>query len=149
MNLELRKATLNDCKLIFDWANDKDVRNNAINQNAITWEDHCTWFSKILFSPDSSIFILTINKMPAGQIRLDKNAKGWFITYSVDKAQRGKGIGKMLITKGIEHVPNGDIFALVRCENIASIKVFERLGFDKLKEEKSGTDCFITYIKRK
>lgn len=35
-NIYLRKATPEDMKMLFDWANDEDVRRNSFNSNKIT-----------------------------------------------------------------------------------------------------------------
>lgn len=42
--LTLRKATKQDVKTLYDWANDIDVRLNAFNQKNIEREQHLLWF---------------------------------------------------------------------------------------------------------
>jgi RimJ/RimL family protein N-acetyltransferase len=54
----LKKITKNDIKLLFDWANDPDVRTNATNPKPITWKEHTVWFTNKLINPNSYIYIL-------------------------------------------------------------------------------------------
>jgi hypothetical protein len=61
-------------RLIFEWANDDDVRNNAINTHKIKWNDHINWFNKKLQSPDTFMFIGFLQDEPVGQIRFDKES---------------------------------------------------------------------------
>ena len=47
-NIFLRKATYEDMDLIFKWANDSAVRNNAFNQEKIEYQEHKKWFKSCL-----------------------------------------------------------------------------------------------------
>ena len=46
--MKFRKAIEADIKVLFDWANDLDVRQNALNSQLITWEGHEKWFQNRL-----------------------------------------------------------------------------------------------------
>lgn len=139
-DIKLRTATKIDLKIIFDWANDSDVRKNAFNMESITWEDHVNWFNKGLNSSNFLIFILEHNDIPIGQIRFEKEDVFWKMDYSIRSESRGLGMGKKIVEMGIEKI-SGKIKAWVKKENIASCKVFEKLGFEKI----SSTDNVILY----
>ena len=47
-SIHLRKVLQSDIKLIFEWANDKDARNNSFKTKEITWAEHETWFENTL-----------------------------------------------------------------------------------------------------
>lgn len=137
--MELRKITQDDKKLLFDWANDKEVRNNAIRSSNIKWEDHDKWFDRIISSNHTIVYILEVNTIPVGQIRFDKEQNHYLIDYSVDKNQRGKGFGKLLVELGYALLEKEigspcTLMAHVKLENPASSRVFEKLGFIKIKE---------------
>lgn len=137
--MELRKITQDDKKLLFDWANDKEVRNNAIRSSNIKWEDHDKWFDRIISSNHTIVYILEVNTIPVGQIRFDKEQNHYLIDYSVDKNQRGKGFGKLLVELGHALLEKEigspcTLMAHVKLENPASSRVFEKLGFIKIKE---------------
>ena len=44
MRIKLRKARLDDSKLIHEWRNNKLTREMSLNSNLISWESHCKWF---------------------------------------------------------------------------------------------------------
>lgn len=137
--MRLRKITTEDKKLLFDWANDHSVRSNAIQGSEIIWEDHCKWFNRKMDShTDTFIYILEVDTLPVGQVRFEKEDASYTIDYSVDKEQRGKGYGKALIDLGCLQVTKEiqypiTILANVKDINIASSKVFEKLGFTRFK----------------
>lgn len=128
--LTLRKATKQDVKTLYDWANDIDVRLNAFNQKNIEWKQHLLWFDKKINSKESEIFILENKNIAIGQIRIDKKKDHWIIDYSVGNEFRGKGFGKKMVQKLIKS-RNIDLLAEVKNSNIASQKVFESLNFQK------------------
>ena len=130
--MNFRLATETDAKLLFDWANDFDVRNNAINSQLITWEEHLKWFKKRLNSSISKIFIFQTDQQPIGQVRFEYEKNAWLIDYSVDKLHRGKGIGKLMLKEILDYFKtNESIVAYVKIDNIASAKIFDSLGFKK------------------
>ena len=126
--LYLRKANSDDCKLFFDWANDKDVRNNSFSPESIIWENHKAWFENKINSNQSLLFVLIYNNVPVGQIRLDKEGDVWVLDYSIDKKYRGKGLGKKIIQLVLERTSK-PIKAVVKPANFASIKVFQQNNF--------------------
>jgi RimJ/RimL family protein N-acetyltransferase len=148
--LHLRRITDDDAQLIFKWANDDDVRNNAINKHKIKWNDHINWFNKKLQSPDTFMFIGFLKDEPVGQIRFDKENDDYVIDYSIAKIHRGKGLGTEIVKAGIKiltetiHKPF-TVVAQVKEENIASIKVFTALHFTKsetVSKHNSTLNCY-------
>ena len=135
-NMVLLPATDKDAKLLFDWANDSSVRLHAFNNEPIKWEEHLEWFQLKLKSVHSKIFILYLRNKPTGQIRFDYIKDCWEIDYSIDKLFRGKGLGKMIIELGIsKFTPSYILKAKVKKDNVASLKVFQQLGFEQVSHE--------------
>lgn len=136
----LRKCSLEDCDILYKWANDPIVRKNAFNTSPIPYSDHIEWFNKSLHSNSRSIFICMKADIPIGQIRIDEENGVGVISYIVDKVERGKGIGsKMLnlvyeiINKEYLHI--SILKGLVKKENIASRKAFINNGYYELEEK--------------
>ena len=145
----LRNAKLDDAKLIFDWANDLEVRSNAISKDPIVWENHLQWFQSKLNSNDTNIFVLEIENKPIGQIRLDKHNNFLEIDYSIDKNSRGLGYGKVIIAKAMKLFEQSSFKAIVKNKNTPSKKVFLSLGFVKdnnSPESKDGEEALETFI---
>ena len=139
--LSLRKISNEDCFLLFKWVNDSDVRKNAINQEKIKWKDHKEWFLKKLINSETRIFILEKDNEPVGQIRYDRIDNYWEISLSIAKKFRGCGFGKSIIDMSRNRVP-GPLIAKVKEENIASQKVFEKLGFRR----ETKKDNLVRYV---
>ncbi|MGH9508910.1 MAG: UDP-2,4-diacetamido-2,4,6-trideoxy-beta-L-altropyranose hydrolase, partial [Terriglobales bacterium] len=49
--LRLRRATEQDCRLLWEWANDPDTRANSFSSELIPWDDHQRWFRAKLSDP--------------------------------------------------------------------------------------------------
>ena len=138
MSFQIRKCDNKDIHLLFDWANDRQTRDNAFHQNEIVWEDHVKWFGNKIKSDRCRIFILESDNLPAGQIRFDKNENDdLVISYSIDHKLRGKGLGRKIVELGLQEIGEWgkNIIALVKKNNTASIRVFETLCFTKNENE--------------
>ena len=131
--ISLRRAVIQDDKLLFAWANDIDVRKNAFEQHEITWEEHIQWFQRKLSARDCYIYIASVNDRPVGQIRLDIEDNRALIDYSVDAASRGLGYGSKMLMQVLvlPGLPIDFFLACVKEGNTASAKVFEKCGFQK------------------
>jgi RimJ/RimL family protein N-acetyltransferase len=133
----LKDAKENDVELYFKWVNDAEVRKNSINQEKISWENHINWFENKINNTNTKMFILSFGLINCGQIRIDKNedSNDWTIDYSIDVKYRGKGFGKIILKLLLMCLPsNYKLTALVKKENIPSIKIFEFFGFQKTLE---------------
>mgnify|MGYP001368238174 FL=1 len=133
--LRIRRATTDDARLLFRWANDPAVREAAFNSDPIEWDDHLSWLEGKLRSEESVILILEMDAVPVGQIRFDREASSdvWTIDYSVDREFRGMSLGKEIVSQGVEYLVRqmGKVrfSAEVKKSNVPSIKVFEFNGF--------------------
>lgn len=137
--LNLRPVEAGDEQLLLDWANQAEVRNNAINPEQITASAHHVWFGRRLNDPETFIFIAVSDGIPLGQIRFEPHEGSFEIDYSVDAASRGKGIGAFLLHEGMNRLRNagvkGTVAGLVKPSNVASIKAFRKAGFNEARIE--------------
>jgi len=67
----LRKAECADVDLLFEWANDSEVRNNSFNTVDIKYEEHKRWFENCMLDKDVDIYICCLDDDSVGQIRLN------------------------------------------------------------------------------
>lgn len=145
-NLELRLAKENDVMTYYHWANDPDVRKNAVHSESIPLDNHKKWFASKLKSGSSALYIFEINGIALGQVRLVEEKGKAVIDYSVDKKFRGKGYGSIILKKAIEAYwlrhPAHQIVAKAKSTNLASNRVFENLGF---KNKPTSTTRGVTY----
>lgn len=140
--LYLREAVIKNAELLFNWANEINVRRNSISQEPITWENHLKWFSKKLNDSDTKILILVSGDKFLGQIRIDLIDSYWNIDYSIDNQFRGKGLGKEIVKLLINKFESYQFKATVKKQNIASKKIFANLGFKKLPIDSDYFDYF-------
>jgi UDP-2,4-diacetamido-2,4,6-trideoxy-beta-L-altropyranose hydrolase len=141
----LRLARKDDVHHYFAWANDPQVRRNAINQSPIAWTDHCQWFTRKLGDRDSHLFVLETGGLPVGQIRFDLEGRRARISYSIDTDVRGRGWGRRLVALGLEQMRRVGplrILAQVKDGNDASSAVFRRLGFTETPGTPTGLRTF-------
>lgn len=129
----LRKVNISDIDMLFQWANDKDVRNYAFNTKKIEYSVHKDWFINRYKSEQCSIFILMDNDDSIGQIRLDYKKEKAYIDYSIQKKYRNRGFGTLILKlvekELIKRNKNLTLVAQVKKENSSSINRFEKLGY--------------------
>ena len=143
--LRLRPARADDIRLLWEWANDPEVRAASFCSAPIPWETHIAWFEQ-KFHQNKSILLIAENEdgTPFGQIRFDFMAhREADLNISLAKQKRGMGLAVPIIRRAL-----GDLFASTDCdrvhayvkpENIPSMRVFEKAGFVRIGMEQSAT----------
>ncbi|MCR5279451.1 MAG: GNAT family N-acetyltransferase [Lachnospiraceae bacterium] len=139
--ISLRSVTEADRKLLFDWANDREVRKNSFSTQEITWEEHCAWFARIMSDENVLQYVMEEEGKAAGQIRFAIKDDTAEISYSIAGEYRGRGLAKRMVKLGMEKAVSErpkitEFTARVKPENVISSKVFCTLGFD---ENERGT----------
>jgi UDP-2,4-diacetamido-2,4,6-trideoxy-beta-L-altropyranose hydrolase len=134
MPIDIRKATEDDEKLLFDWANDPIVRKFSFHHKPITNDQHHKWFSSKTNDPDCLILLgIDSKNIPIGQVRIDSLDEHDIIDISINSAARGFGFATILLKKSVKFWKStgsnkpliGDVFK----SNKASQKVFINSGF--------------------
>lgn len=134
-----RLATKEDINLYYSWVNDDEVRMNSINSRLITFDTHALWFNSKLNDSNSILYVFEDKfKTPLGQVRLSKVENYWLISYSIDKAFRGLGLGQTFIDHLLKIYPSDSFRAIVKYDNTASIYVFRKLNFTEFRNEELG-----------
>ncbi len=135
MCLSLRKVTAEDVDLLYEWANDRTVRQNAFHTEQILYENHVKWFAKTLADKTVYHYILCAGDTPVGQIRFNVADGEALIDYSIGAPYRGRGYGKKLLALAKKQVVLDKIACVaklvgqVKYENHASARAFETCGF--------------------
>jgi len=135
-NLILRKASEEDCRFIWELANDPVVRAVSFSSEEIPWEVHKKWFNARSQDPECLLYVAenSLNEK-VGQIRFELKDEGWVISISIVKAFRGKSLGGDIIKAGSQMLFDSDpeidkIYAYIKQENSASIHVFKKAGYE-------------------
>jgi RimJ/RimL family protein N-acetyltransferase len=149
-NISIRKATEGDLMLYFNWANDPLVRMTSFFFKPIEAEEHNEWFSKKLNDDNACLYVLEKNSKHFGQVRFEIT-NIIVVSISVDVNFRGQGLASKMLSLAIKTFHEnykGDIYAYIRKDNLASIKIFEKTGFVYLEDQvNNNIDCLV-YVRR-
>lgn len=145
--LKIRKASKDDLILLFNWANDPVVRSHSFNTAPIPLEIHTSWFSSKLDNPDCILYIAEVEKEPAAHIRFEITDNVATISYLISESYRGNGLGHSVLLKGLKQLLTdrkdiNSIIGLVQKENKASVRAFEKAGFQNKAPDPLYPDAF-------
>lgn len=134
--LKLRKVNASDMKDLFNWRNHPKVRKSSFQAEPLLWEEHRKWFGQKIKSGDTVMFIGTYEDQKAGVIRFDNRLKDACVSVMLNPDYIGKGFGARLIELGVKKLRKQNnkvktITAEIKEDNIASLKAFEKAGFQK------------------
>jgi RimJ/RimL family protein N-acetyltransferase len=121
-------------RLLWEWANDPDVRAVSFSTKPISWDQHAEWFKSRLGDPNC-VFYLAVNvdSRPIGSIRYEIKGTDAVASINLDREFRRQGYGSQLIQMGGERLFSlrgiKIIHAHIKHGNQASIKAFLRAGF--------------------
>ncbi|MCI8993632.1 MAG: GNAT family N-acetyltransferase [Eubacterium sp.] len=136
MSEYLRKAAKEDIDLLFQWANEAEVRANSFSAAQISYEEHTKWFQNMLHDRDRKQYIYMADDVPVGQIRIDISGDTAEVSYSVCDGCRGKGHGEKMLDllqqKLLTDEPEVHrLIAKVKNGNQRSERAFLKLGYYK------------------
>jgi UDP-2,4-diacetamido-2,4,6-trideoxy-beta-L-altropyranose hydrolase len=130
----MRPVEARDCRMLWEWANDRMVRQVSFSSAAIPWEEHGRWFSEKLHDPTCLFLMFEDDGNPAGTARIQcTTAIDAEISVTIAPQYRGRGLASHLIEQAIDRAfanfATQRVHALVKPDNLASSKSFESSGF--------------------
>jgi RimJ/RimL family protein N-acetyltransferase len=153
-NLLLRKANKYDLDSTYLWTTDPNVRKYSFNQGVITKDHHTTWFCSKIMDQNCFYYILEYGAQKIGSIRIDynPNLNEGVISYLISTSFHGNGFGLKILQLAEKEVKdqllNKELVLIgyILQENIASIKIFEKLEYS-LNSNENGVLKYIKKIK--
>ena len=135
-SLKIRLAQKRDIMTIWKWRNDPLARRNSVNQKLVTLLNHREWFSNLLISNKTTLFI-GIDKFShkeIGMVRFDQSEKNLAeASINLNPLFRGNSLGWNLLSLGVYKYistnPKTRLFAKVKKNNRRSVKTFLKAGF--------------------
>lgn len=132
--IEIRKVTPNDSKNIFEWRNNRKIRDVSRNSELISWDKHQKWFEAVLADCKRQLLIGMINENQIGVVRFDleKDVAEVSIYLVPEKDYFGKGKGLLLASEEwlkINHPELKSINATVMSGNEVSKRLFFGSGY--------------------
>jgi RimJ/RimL family protein N-acetyltransferase len=133
------KAGTTHLQETYQWAANPRVRAYSFNQNPIVFEEHKNWYLKKIEQADCIYLLGKWDNNIVGSLRFDITDSQALISYLVSPQYHGKGLGRIILAKGLEYLAMNTTNVTiakgyVMPQNIVSVKVFERLGFDSATE---------------
>ncbi len=150
-SLSLRSVCTEDCRLIWEWANDPEVRAVSFSTEPIPWETHVKWFAARVQDSDCHFDIAGDGEnCPIGQIRYEVEGDEAVVSLSLARHARGKGYGSQILTLGAAQIFNSlpvrMIHAYVKLDNAASRHTFAKAGFVNVGVVRVGQDTAIHFV---
>jgi UDP-2,4-diacetamido-2,4,6-trideoxy-beta-L-altropyranose hydrolase len=138
--LKLRPVTPEDCRLLWEWANDPVVRAASFSSALIVWEEHVNWFQQKLADPHCPIYIiLDKQETPVGQVRFDTSGNEAEISASISSPYRGYGYGVEAIDIASEYLFQetavSRVYASIKLDNVVSHRAFTEAGYREIGVE--------------
>ena len=133
--LKLRPVAFEDCRLLWEWANDPAVRAASFSTERIPWDDHLSWFRRKVSEPGSHYYIIVLshNDFPMGQVRFDSMGNEAEIHISIASDLHGHGYGSQAILMASNHLFEETmitrIYANIKPDNSNSVRAFANAGF--------------------
>lgn len=138
MNLSFRKVSLSDSSMLLKWRNDPEVYRYFFSAGPVSENSHEKWMEKIASSNETLFLIGMNNEIPIGTVRFDFNSNFTEAEVGIYLASdfHGKGLGGEMLSKAEfeakkYHPSLEKIIAKVMIDNIASEKMFEKVGYKK------------------
>ncbi|HEX7900451.1 MAG TPA: UDP-2,4-diacetamido-2,4,6-trideoxy-beta-L-altropyranose hydrolase [Planctomycetota bacterium] len=132
--LRLRRASDADARVLWEWANDPEVRAVSFTPAPIPWETHVAWLRRKLDDPGCFLYIVEEEGVPMGQTRFDVQGAEAVVSVSLAKGARGRGWGGDILRRAcaalFETSTARVVRAYVKPGNEASARAFADAGFE-------------------
>ena len=123
----LRLANLGDSALLLAWRNDAETRHHSTSNRKINESEHEKWLRESLEDAAVKLFIVISGGKSVGTVRAQKGSGAWILSWTVSPESRGRNIGYRAVAKLIGQLC-GNVQAYIKANNIASIRIAEKLG---------------------
>ena len=131
--ISLRRATLSDAQLTFQWQLHPATRRYALTKKPPSWEEHLAWFTHKLKSYTDYFYLIVEDGVTVGVIRLDRQkAHHYLVSIYIDPNCYGQGLAKEALSSIDTIHPHIYIHATVLVENIASQALFKRANYHQV-----------------
>lgn len=141
--VRLRSLVLADTDNIVRWRNSESVCKNLCTQVPITPQMHTDYFEKYVQTGKCRQFIISVTEegdeydigtVFLKNVDLEKKQAECGIFIGENRA-RGKGYGQtavqLILSHAFDELRLERVYAIVFCDNISSLRLFEKIGFRK------------------
>lgn len=146
----VRPADLGDAAQLFDWRNEPSVRAVSREKEELSWDQHVSWVSRTVHSPEACLLIAEYDGAAAGTVRFQASDRNnWEVSITIAPSMRGKGKAAEILaaaeSRFLASHPDAVLHAAMLRSNEASYKLFLSAGYDK----GAGDDTWHRLVKGK
>lgn len=131
--IALRPARVSDARALLRWRNDATAYRHFLADRPVATEEHERWLKTALRDPKRRLFVIELDRAPAGQVRLDLGRGGRAdISITVDRKARGRGVGPAALRAAAARARRLGVLrleALVAADNPGSAIAFLKAGY--------------------
>ena len=94
-------------EMIWEWRNDLITRKMFLNSEKVSWEEHTSWYEKVLLDKFRKLYVGEERGIPIGVVRFDKCDNEEYVygvSINLSPSSRRKRFWKQLLTNGIRRV---------------------------------------------
>jgi len=129
MNFKIELANEKDVIDVFNLSNDELVRKMSIITDEIDFKTHEEWFYKAINDKNCDFFVIKDENDLIGQVRFEKKEAEIIVSISISKKYRGFNLSYIILQECMQKSKFKNFVAYIKPENIASIKIFEKLNY--------------------
>ena len=131
----VREMTVKDMRRVWEIRNSPDIRKLSFDTKYIPFTTHKLWFMKLLSNRNNHCYVLEIPQGKQlhiiGYIRYVFEKKSYTVSIAIDLEFREKGYGFYLLSQTLStFTAKKTIVANIKKGNVASIRLFDKAGFD-------------------
>lgn len=132
--MQVRQATSDDARMIYDWRTAPEVMGASRNTTSFSFADHCVWLERVLQDPQRLLLIGFHEGRDAGVVRFDMDSGSAEVSIFLAPEATGAGLGRALLAAGeakLRHVhPQVTrVDAWVNADNPRSFQLFHHNGY--------------------
>lgn len=135
-NIGLRKGTLDDAELLFEWRNHPQIVALSSHNRKVDWSEHRAWFENCLGDENKhQIFFVMSKETEIGVVRFDlREPERAVISVYLHPDWWGSGLGADAIDLAVARITElwhglAAIEANAIVTNRRAVRVFEKCGF--------------------
>lgn len=135
LRFQLRRATLDDARAMFEWRDHPRTRQFSLDPGPLDWETHVRWLGDRLADANCDLLIGGDESGPIGVLRFDVDGTAAAVSLYLLPHRQGCGLGAPLLRAGerwlLQKRPQlTKLWATVREANAASLRVFLEAGYN-------------------
>ncbi|NND09322.1 MAG: GNAT family N-acetyltransferase [Saprospiraceae bacterium] len=133
--MKLRRATTKDWKLLLEWRNDPQTRENSITTDEVPAQRHKIWLENVVEDPNRHLYIAEESGKPVGTVRADYDPETgvYELSWTTAPSARNMSLGKKMV-KLLVATLEKRVLAQIKQGNNPSIKIAEHAGLRRQKE---------------